>query len=202
MTDPSTGVTKVITTVPVYYELRGRSAVDRHRPGLRRRTTGSTWYYAPPLSGTPTGSAPNTLPAGAGRAVLGAVEGLQPAVPLQVDRRQHSTCPPSRQIIDIPSQRGQCCHVAGDFDWDAEGNLYLATGDNTPAGAPGANGYAPNNDAPGHEPGPRLAARRGQHQRPARQDPADRRRRRTAPTRSPRATCSRSGRRRPVPRSS
>src|SRR5690606_31077811 len=62
-------------------------------------------------------------------------------------------------IIKVEVNRGQCCHVAGDIDFDAEGNLYLSTGDNTPAGTPGANGYAPNNDAPGMNPG--LDARRG-----------------------------------------
>src|SRR5699024_8007532 len=42
---------------------------------------------------------------------------------------------------------------------DGERNLYLATGDNTPASTPGANGFAPNNDAPGMNPG--FDARRG-----------------------------------------
>ena len=62
-------------------------------------------------------------------------------------------------IIKVEQQRGQCCHVAGDVDFDADGNLYLATGDNTPAGTPGANGFAPNNDAPGMNPG--FDSRRG-----------------------------------------
>src|SRR6478736_4143591 len=64
-----------------------------------------------------------------------------------------------QQILDVEVQRGQCCHVGADFDWDADGNLYLGTGDNTPAGTPGANGFAPNNDAPGMNPG--FDSRRG-----------------------------------------
>ena len=56
-------------------------------------------------------------------------------------------------------QRGQCCHVAGDIAFDNDGNLLLATGDNTPASTPGANGYAPNNDRVGFNPG--LDSRRG-----------------------------------------
>ena len=39
------------------------------------------------------------------------------------------------------------------------GNVYLSTGDNTPASTPGANGFAPNNDAPGFNPG--FDSRRG-----------------------------------------
>ena len=62
-------------------------------------------------------------------------------------------------IIKVEQQRGQCCHVAGDVDFDADGNLYLATGDNTRASTPGANGFAPNNDAPGLNPG--FDSRRG-----------------------------------------
>src|SRR5699024_6545671 len=57
------------------------------------------------------------------------------------------------EIIRVEAQRGQCCHVGADMAWDAEGNLYLSTGDNTPAGTPGADGYAPNNNAPGMNPG-------------------------------------------------
>src|SRR5690606_12714409 len=62
-------------------------------------------------------------------------------------------------ILDIEVQRGQCCHVGADIDFDADGNLYLSTGDNTPAGTPGADGYAPMNDAPGMNPG--FDTRRG-----------------------------------------
>ena len=34
-------------------------------------------------------------------------------------------------IIDVPVDRGLCCHVGGDIDFDARGNLYLSTGDDT-----------------------------------------------------------------------
>ncbi|MGC5616853.1 family 16 glycoside hydrolase [Georgenia sp. Z1491] len=63
------------------------------------------------------------------------------------------------EIIRIEAQRGQCCHVGADMAWDSDGNLYLSTGDNTPAGTPGANGYTPINNASGMNPG--LDARRG-----------------------------------------
>ena len=35
------------------------------------------------------------------------------------------------QIIDVPVDRGICCHVGGDIVFDGEGNLYLSTGDDT-----------------------------------------------------------------------
>ncbi|MBM7518550.1 ThuA domain-containing protein [Nocardioides nitrophenolicus] len=34
-------------------------------------------------------------------------------------------------IIDIPTQRDQCCHAGGAIEFDHDGNLYIATGDNT-----------------------------------------------------------------------
>ncbi|WP_432194545.1 PQQ-dependent sugar dehydrogenase [Streptomyces sp. bgisy027] len=47
-----------------------------------------------------------------------------------------------KTILTVPSTRGTCCHVGGDLDFDAQGNLYLSTGDNSsPGGA--TSGYAP-----------------------------------------------------------
>ncbi|MCP0621793.1 PQQ-dependent sugar dehydrogenase, partial [Salmonella enterica subsp. enterica serovar Kentucky] len=57
-----------------------------------------------------------------------------------------------QDIIKVENNRGGGNHVAGDVDWDADGNLYLATGDNTGAGAGNANGYAPINDSAGQNP--------------------------------------------------
>ena len=36
-----------------------------------------------------------------------------------------------KQIMDVPVDRGICCHVGGDIVFDSEGNLYLSTGDDT-----------------------------------------------------------------------
>ncbi|ACU61844.1 ThuA domain-containing protein [Chitinophaga pinensis] len=43
-------------------------------------------------------------------------------------------------LLEIPTQREQCCHTGGSIDWDGKGNLYLSTGDNT---SPRATTYAP-----------------------------------------------------------
>ena len=51
-------------------------------------------------------------------------------------------------ILELYSQRNICCHTGGSIAFDAQGNLFLSTGDNsTPFNQPGTpntlNGYAP-----------------------------------------------------------
>ncbi|MER5627694.1 PQQ-dependent sugar dehydrogenase [Streptosporangium sp. NPDC002544] len=163
LTDGDTGITKVINTIPVYANSEDGLQTIAIDPGFAQ----NKWvyvYYAPKTmtapypETTPTGSAPNSLPAGADESYWNQWKGYNQLSRFKWtgDALDLST---EQVIIKIETQRGQCCHVAGDMDWDAEGNLYLATGDNTPAGTPGANGMAPNNDAPGMNPG--LDARRG-----------------------------------------
>ncbi|GIF04145.1 PQQ-dependent sugar dehydrogenase [Actinoplanes siamensis] len=36
-----------------------------------------------------------------------------------------------QKIIEVPTDRGMCCHVGGKIDFDRAGNLYLSTGDDT-----------------------------------------------------------------------
>ncbi|HEY8371949.1 MAG TPA: PQQ-dependent sugar dehydrogenase [Pseudonocardiaceae bacterium] len=55
-----------------------------------------------------------------------------------------------QRILEVPTQRDLCCHVGGDIDFDAEGNLYLSTGDNTNSWA--SDGYTPIDERPGREP--------------------------------------------------
>src|SRR6202008_3027135 len=51
-----------------------------------------------------------------------------------------------QQIIRVPNNRQECCHVSGDIDFDKHGNLWFVTGDDTPAGGINAGGYGPFND--------------------------------------------------------
>ena len=51
-----------------------------------------------------------------------------------------------QQILKVPMNRQECCHVAGDIDVDKHNNLWLVTGDDTPAGGINAGGYGPFND--------------------------------------------------------
>lgn len=50
-------------------------------------------------------------------------------------------------ILDVPTQRDQCCHAGGAMEFDNDGNLYLATGDNTNPFDSG--GYTPIDERPG-----------------------------------------------------
>jgi len=54
-----------------------------------------------------------------------------------------------RIMLEIPVQRDQCCHTGGSMTFDAKGNLFLSTGDNT---SPRATGYAPIDERPDRSP--------------------------------------------------
>ncbi|WP_346027856.1 PQQ-dependent sugar dehydrogenase [Arthrobacter parietis] len=55
-----------------------------------------------------------------------------------------------QEILEVPVDRGICCHVGGDIVFDAEGNLYLSTGDDTNPFASG--GYTPIDERPDSNP--------------------------------------------------
>ncbi len=55
-----------------------------------------------------------------------------------------------QEIIDVPVDRGICCHVGGQIDFDGQGNLFLSTGDDTNPFF--SDGYAPLDDRPGRNP--------------------------------------------------
>ncbi len=52
-----------------------------------------------------------------------------------------------KKILDVPTQRDECCHVGGSLGFDAEGNLYVAIGDNT--NPFDSDGYSPSDERPG-----------------------------------------------------
>lgn len=83
-------------------------------------------YYAPPLD-TPAGDASETGTA-ADFAPFDGVNRLSRFV-LNTDGTLDRAS--ETKIIDIPATRGICCHVGGDIDFDAAGNLYLSTGDDS-----------------------------------------------------------------------
>ena len=51
-----------------------------------------------------------------------------------------------KEMLDVVTQREECCHTGGSIAWDKVGNLYLSTGDNT---SPRADGYIPSDERPG-----------------------------------------------------
>ncbi|HLL35642.1 MAG TPA: PQQ-dependent sugar dehydrogenase, partial [Streptomyces sp.] len=83
-------------------------------------------YYSPKLS-TPAGDAP----------VTGTAADFAPwKGHLNLSRftlRADNTLDPASEkvVLEVPNDRGQCCHVGGDIDFDAAGNLHLTTGDDT-----------------------------------------------------------------------
>ena len=50
-----------------------------------------------------------------------------------------------QQIMRLMANRGACCHVAGDIDFDSQNNLWMVTGDDTPAGSGNSGGFGPFN---------------------------------------------------------
>ena len=74
-------------------------------------------------------------------------------------------------MLQVANDRGQCCHVGGDIDFDAAGNLYLTTGDDTNPFE--SAGYTPIDERTNRN--PQFDAQRSlrQHERPARQGAAD-----------------------------
>jgi glucose/arabinose dehydrogenase len=55
-----------------------------------------------------------------------------------------------QKIMQVPADRGQCCHVAGDMHFDSNGNLLLSTGGDTNPFA--SNAYSPIDSRPGRNP--------------------------------------------------
>ena len=55
-----------------------------------------------------------------------------------------------KAVLDIPTQREECCHVGGSLGFDHEGNLYVAIGDNT--NPFDSDGYSPHDERPGRSP--------------------------------------------------
>ncbi|WP_240135188.1 ThuA domain-containing protein [Streptomyces sp. MUM 178J] len=143
MTD-SAGNTRVIGAVPVYsHDEEGLQGIAADPDFSDNRFV--YLYYAPPLD-TPEGDAP-----GQGTpedfAVYEGVNRLSRFV-LKADGTLDNAS--EKKILDVPATRGICCHVGGDIDFDAQGNLYLSTGDDTNPFA--SDGYTPIDDRPGRNP--------------------------------------------------
>ncbi|TQM79290.1 glucose/arabinose dehydrogenase [Saccharothrix saharensis] len=91
-------------------------------------------YYAPPLS-TPAGDAPSD---GTDFTAWNGVNRLS-RFTLNADGTLNQAS--EKAVLDVPTSRGMCCHVGGDIDFDAAGNLYLSTGDDSNPFA--SDGYSP-----------------------------------------------------------
>ncbi|MFG3602259.1 ThuA domain-containing protein [Micromonospora chersina] len=142
--NPETNRTTVLAQIPVYTN----SEDGMYGPAVDRDFATNKWvylYYAPPLN-TPTGSAPttstdpNAWDVWKGYFQLSRfkfVDGETPSLDVSTEQK----------ILQVPVDRGACCHVAGDIAFDSKNNLWLVTGDDTPAGGGGSGGFSPHNDS-------------------------------------------------------
>jgi glucose/arabinose dehydrogenase len=117
------GVTAVIGTLQVYtHDEEGLQGVGVD-PGFASNRF-FYLYYAPPLS-TPGGDAPAT---GTDFSAWNGVNRLS-RFTLNADFTLNMSSQVT--VLETAANRGMCCHVGGDIDFDAAGNLYLSTGDDS-----------------------------------------------------------------------
>lgn len=134
MWSPETKSTRVIANLDVYsHDEEGLQSVAVD-PNFEQ----NGWvylYYSPPLD-TPPGDAPNQGSAADFEPYNGHLNLSR--FKLTGDELDLSS---EQVLLEVPADRGICCHVGGHIDFDNEGNLYLSTGDDTNPFA--SQGYAP-----------------------------------------------------------
>jgi glucose/arabinose dehydrogenase/PKD repeat protein len=137
------GNTRVIGNVAVYsHDEEGMQGIAAD-PGFATNRF-IYLFYAPPLS-TPAGDAPVNGTA----ADFARFDGVNRLVRYTLNADLSLNIGSSRTILEVKTSRGLCCHVGGDIDFDAAGNLYLTTGDDS---NPFTDGYAPLDDRPSRNP--------------------------------------------------
>ncbi|MET7327143.1 PQQ-dependent sugar dehydrogenase [Nonomuraea sp. NPDC005650] len=138
LNDPKTGLNTLAARLDVYrHDEEGLQSIALD-PGFGKGSKKDDWvylYYSPPLDtpvddpatpGVNEGDAPFTgAPADfapfKGLIRLSRFRFTGATIDLRTEQR----------ILDVPVDRGICCHVGGDIVFDAAGNLYLSTGDDT-----------------------------------------------------------------------
>nr|WP_245908311.1 PQQ-dependent sugar dehydrogenase [Pseudosporangium ferrugineum] len=137
------GTTTVVGTIPVYgHDEEGLQGVGVD-PGFSTNRQ-IYLYYAPPLS-TPSGDAPAT------GSTWTAWQGVNRLSRYTLNADFSLNTGSKVDVLDVPADRGLCCHVGGDIDFDAAGNLYLSTGDDS--NPFDSAGYAPIDERTDRNPG-------------------------------------------------
>lgn len=62
------------------------------------------------------------------------------------DKKDTVVMSSEKVVLRFPVKRVECCHTGGSIDWDAQGNLFLSTGDDTNPFA--SDGYSPHDFRP------------------------------------------------------
>ncbi|WP_030265722.1 PQQ-dependent sugar dehydrogenase [Streptomyces violens] len=131
----ATGYTKVAGKLPVYtHDEEGLQGVGVD-PGFKDNRF-IYLFYAPPLD-TPAGDAPDN----GTTADFAKFDGLNRLSRFVLKEDGTLDTASEKKILEVPTSRGTCCHVGGDIDFDAQGNLYLSTGDDSNPFA--SDGYTP-----------------------------------------------------------
>ncbi|WP_315662501.1 ThuA domain-containing protein [Amycolatopsis sp. PS_44_ISF1] len=102
-------------------------------------------YYAPQLS-TPAGDAPETGTA----ADFAPFQGYNQLSRFKLTEDHTLDLATEQKVLQVPAERGICCHAGGEIDFDAQGNLYLSTGDDSNPFA--SDGFTPIDERPGRNP--------------------------------------------------
>ncbi|MGR6918537.1 carbohydrate-binding protein [[Actinomadura] parvosata] len=129
------GTTKVAGKLNVYtHDEEGLQgvAVD---PGFASNR--HLWLYYSPRLSTPTGDAPST----GTQSQFDQWKGELYLSRFTLKSDDTLDLSSEKVVLRVQNDRGQCCHVGGDIDFDAAGNLYLTTGDDTNPFE--SSGYAP-----------------------------------------------------------
>lgn len=117
------GSTKVAGEIPVYrHDEEGLQGVGVDPDFEENRFV--YLYYAPP-GDTPEGDAPDTGTA----EEFAAFDGVNRLSRFVLKEDGTLDKASEKKILDVPANRGQCCHVGGDIAFDSKGNLLLSTGD-------------------------------------------------------------------------
>ncbi|WP_299538358.1 ThuA domain-containing protein [uncultured Streptomyces sp.] len=121
----SAGNTRVSGTLPVYtHDEEGLQGVGVDPDFAENRAI--YLFYAPPLD-TPAGDAPETGTA----ADFAPFDGVNRLSRFTLAEDGTLDLASEKKVLDVATSRGICCHVGGDIDFDADGNLYLSTGDDS-----------------------------------------------------------------------
>ena len=132
--DPAAGKTKVIATIPVSTKYKfkdgGQAEAEDGLLGLAvdpdyEKNNFVYMYYSP------AGDEPKNILA---RYELKGDELIEAS---------------KKVILEVGTQREQCCHTGGSIAFDGKGNLFVSTGDNT---SPRSTAYAPIDERPGRSP--------------------------------------------------